>query len=215
MKARSNQNLVGMIFGKMVVKSFSHKDKFGKKVWSCLCGCGNASLVAQSNLFSGNTTSCGCLSSKHFIGQKSSKYAGFTVKTHPLYETWAGMRKRCLNKKCHNYHLYGGRGISICKRWDSFQNFLDDMGERPDGHTLDRIDNNGNYEPSNCRWASKQNQALNRTNHPLWRRVLVNGVEYPSISNAAKHLGLGVGKLKADITRKHCKGDKYEHTRFL
>jgi len=81
------------------------------------------------------------------------------------YETWRGMKGRCLNKKRNDYKYYGGRGIKVCERWLEFKNFLDDMGERPEGKTLDRKDNDGNYEPSNCRWATKQEQQLNRNNY--------------------------------------------------
>lgn len=83
---------------------------------------------------------------------------------HPLYSTWRGMRGRCNNPHRHNFHNYGGRGITICSRWENFENFLADMGERPEGHTLDRIDPDGNYEPRNCRWADAKTQRANKRN---------------------------------------------------
>ena len=81
---------------------------------------------------------------------------------HPLYCIWQSMRQRCLNPNANNYHRYGGRGITICDRWDDFNLFLEDMGERPEGYSIDRINNNGNYEPSNCKWSTTVDQNNNR-----------------------------------------------------
>ena len=87
---------------------------------------------------------------------------GFNNKEHPLYDTWIGMRQRCNDPKHSHYGYYGGKGMEVCVRWNSFQNFIADMGDRPENQTLDRVDGDGDYEPANCRWATHSEQALNR-----------------------------------------------------
>ena len=90
-----------------------------------------------------------------------------TMRSHPLYETWHGMWSRCTNAKLPHFKHYGGRGISVCERWSEFWAFVEDMGSRPEVHTLDRIDNDAGYEPSNCRWATQKQQVANRRSHPV------------------------------------------------
>lgn len=105
---------------------------------------------------------------------------------HPLYKTWRGMRDRCLNKRCRAYKNYGGRGITICKRWDSFQSFIDDMGLRPPGTSIDRIDNNKGYSPDNCRWATPKQQNCNSRN----ARLLTVGNKTMTITEWGKRIGV-------------------------
>lgn len=137
--------------------------------WICECDCGASIAVAGGNLRSGHTRSCGCLRS-----EVVSKWATArnTVHGHncvgaqtPTHRSWESMLKRCRNPKNKNYPAYGGRGITVCERWLEFAKFLEDMGERPSGLTLDRIDVNGNYEKLNCRWATRSEQQKNKRCH--------------------------------------------------
>jgi len=110
------------------------------------------------------------------------------LKHKRTYSSWAEMRRRCLNPNHRKYHRYGGRGIKISKRWDSFRNFLKDMGERPDGTTLDRYpDNNGNYEPGNCRWATPKQQGSNTS---ACRKIVVGGKQFQTLKELAESLGI-------------------------
>jgi hypothetical protein len=122
------------------------------------CYCGNLFVTKAHHIKSGDTKSCGCLLLKIATKHGHNRVGKRTT----TYNSWAGMNKRCNSPKDNKYPIYGGRGITICNRWSEFTNFLADMGEKPKGTSLDRIDVNGNYEPSNCRWATPHEQRVNQ-----------------------------------------------------
>ena len=147
--------LWGRRFGRLVVNK---RIDPGMK-WLCVCDCGNTCSVDGRLLNKGHTQSCGCLkvdiATKHGHASRSSR--------SKEYNAWVDMKRRCFNKDYVQFKDYGGRGISVCPSWsDSFENFLADMGAAPAGLSLDRIDNDGDYEPSNCRWATRLQQARNK-----------------------------------------------------
>lgn len=151
-------------FGRLVVVSRA-ENKSGHPAWNCLCDCGQEKVCLGINLKRGKSKSCGCLRSE-ITSARSLKHGNRKGKnnTSREYETWCSMIGRCETESNTSFHNYGARGISVCNRWrDSFELFLEDMGERPTSkHSLDRIDVNGNYEPSNCRWVTKEVQMRNR-----------------------------------------------------
>ena len=146
------RDLAGKKFGRLTVIS-----KEGTRRWLCQCDCGNTTICHGASLKNGNTKSCGC-----FRREQRSTLNGMSHT--PTYNSWRCMIYRCTNPKDAKWEYYGGRGVSVCDRWLNYENFLSDMGERPEGKTIDRINPDGNYEPGNCRWLEKQKQNGNRRN---------------------------------------------------
>lgn len=152
-------DMEGMKFGRLSV--VSRAPSIGERAaWFCLCECGQTAHVKGQNLRRGVTRSCGCLL-KETIRTKSLTH-GMT--RTPTWWTWVGLAQRCGNPRDVNYPAYGGRGVAVCERWEKFENFLEDMGIRPPGTSLDRQDNNKGYEPGNCVWATPTQQSRNRRN---------------------------------------------------
>ena len=146
-------DLAGQRFGRLVVLSLTKKRSGGNTVWKCLCDCGSKTLVSANHLQSGHTKSCGCFQKE--IRIKHGRYH------YSEYKIWNTMIQRCENPKHVSYKYYGARGIKVCERWHKFENFYADMGPKPEGKSIDRIDNEGNYEPDNCRWSTRSEQRQN------------------------------------------------------
>ncbi len=164
-------NITGQRFDRLVVMRRVENWRGRRARWICVCDCGNTTEVCGSKLRSGHTRSCGCLQREVCAEMGSIGSCGNTKHGHArtgiftgAYRSWTAMKARCTNPKNNRWYRYGGRGISVCGRWqDSFENFFEDMGARPTGYTIDRYpDNNGNYEPGNCRWATPKQQRANQ-----------------------------------------------------
>lgn len=196
-------DLTGKVFGRLTAVSRNAGSKFKGVTWTCVCQCGKTVKVAMASLTTGHTKSCGCYSID-LVRTIKLRHGLSKTRAHRI---WAGMVQRCTNPKNIGFKLYGGRGITVCDAWLSFDNFYHDMGHPPDGHSLDRIDNNAGYSKENCRWATKLEQARNKRNSII---VTVNGVsrclpEWTEISGVAgqvilKRLNRGVDPYIAVFT---------------
>lgn len=194
-------NLIGKKFGRLTVTD-GPTYKGRRVAWVCTCDCGNVKTIAGNMLTNDNTRSCGCLRRETTAarltthGMASSKDQS---KRTAEYKVWAGIKRRCQNPAEERYPAYGGRGIKICSRWsDSFEAFLTDMGKRPSArHQIDRIDNDGDYEPGNCRWVDRRANMNNRSDN----RFLQLGEERMTVADWERRTGIPSAAIRARIDR--------------
>lgn len=158
----------------------------------CRCSCGTVRVVLNKRIKNGSSKSCGCM--------RLEIISTHGMKRTSEYKIWSGMKSRCLNPSDPAFKDYGGRGIKVCKRWLKFENFYSDMGPRSRGLTLDRINNDGGYSKSNCRWASRATQSNNRRSN---RVIKLNGVSM-SLADMVRVTGIGRDKIKRRLNRGWC-----------
>jgi hypothetical protein len=188
-------DLTGKTFGRLTVIE-RHGPKGRRAYWRCKCECGNETVVVGDTLKSGRTKSCGCLRTEETIKRSTTHGHTSNYQRTREYTSWKHAKERCNNPSNPKYPLYGGRGIKMCERWKkSFSAFMEDMGKCPPGHTLDRIDVNGNYEPNNCRWASPKSQGNNTRKNVI---VSLHG-ENMTLKQAAHKLGINYKSIHAAI----------------
>lgn len=186
------RDISGIRFGKLV--ALNRVTGVSKSAWFCQCDCGGSKIVSLGNLTSGTTKSCGCI--------RGIKVVRHGLSRHPLYSVWNDMKQRCLNKRYKNYKGYGGRGIKVCDEWIGVQGFHDwaIANGYEKGLSIDRIDVNGNYEPSNCRWVDSATQGNNRRDNHY---VIYHGEKY-TLSEVCRMLDLNyptiASRLKAGLS---------------
>ncbi len=185
-KIDKRESLIGKKFGRLLVKSLMPRSESKKRTWLCECSCGGSKLVT-TNLLNVGTSSCGCLQRESFLSVITKHGKSGT----PEYEIWKAMKQRCHNPNHKDYADYGGRGIFVCQEWrDSFQAFIDHMGERPSKkHTIERVDVNGGYCPENCIWIELVMQARNRRSN-----LTFNG-KTMCLTEWSKYLGISYATL--------------------
>jgi len=190
------KELEGKQFGRLLVLRHHRSTRHGA-MWSCLCACGAEKPIYASALTTGRTVSCGCYSAERTRGRRTHG-ATSGGKRSPEYSSWTAMWDRCRNTKSKAYKNYGGRGITVCKRWLRFDQFIADVGKKPTlAHTLERKNNEGMYRPSNCRWATKQEQQNNtRTN-----RLLTFNNETKTVAQWSRETGVNVNTLYGRLHR--------------
>ena len=173
-----------MAFGELTVKTSLNACDDGKSQWLCECSCGTVVAVRSCNLKRGLSTSCGCKKYKPNLLNRTHGQVGTKA-----YIAWANMIQRCTNPKVRNYNQYGGRGITVCDSWKAFENFYSDMGQPPEGLTLERKHNDSGYSKENCIWATRSAQALNRRmpESPLKAQAISLGISLKTLKLRIKY----------------------------
>jgi hypothetical protein len=184
-------------FGRLLVESLAGRDSGGKSTWNVVCDCGTRKVIRASDMRSGRTKSCGCLQTEHTLAINARKRTHGMTRTS-AYRTWTSMIGRCHSRTNQNFKGYGARGITVCARWrESFENFFADMGAPPPGMSLDRRDNDGNYEPGNCRWATVEEQSNNKRTS---RFLEIDGRRM-TIAQWAREVGISKDTLSGRLQR--------------
>ena len=189
----------GKRFGRLtVIKQVSQKNKRRGAFFLCHCDCGKEKIIYGYSLRKNITRSCGCLHKEVAANINIKHGMNRRGMATPEYKSWFHMRQRCKNPNHKGFKNYGGKGISVCNRWDNFSNFLSDMGTKPTPkHTIDRVDNNGNYEPKNCKWSTNKEQ---NNNYSRNRIITFNG-HSKNLSQWAEFLGVSRNLLYGRIFR--------------
>jgi len=186
--------MIGRQFGRLTVEAYAGKSPYAHKMWACRCSCGATKTLREAHLTTGAVQSCGCW--RREVAKSSNTQHGMTDR--PEYRIWQTMRRRCSCPRNPKYPNYGGRGIKVCERWQSFENFYADVGPRPSrAYSLDRIDNNGNYEPGNCRWATSREQANNTRQN---RHIVAFG-EQRTLAQWARRSGIDAEVIRKRLSR--------------
>ena len=185
------KHVPGTRFGRLVILA-----RDGTRI-SCRCDCGAETVVSLANLTTGHTVSCGCLRIETTVRRSLKHGASRRGRKTAAYRIWVGMRKRCENARCKSWPDYGGRGIRVCARWESFQAFLADMGEPPPGMSIERMDNDGDYEPGNCRWATRREQHENTRR----TRLLSHGGRTQTLASWAREIGVSHSTILTRLRR--------------
>ena len=193
MKVPKAPDIAGLRFGRLTVVARVGSDNNGNSRWLCSCDCGEQRNVLAQSLRNGATRSCGCLN-REIVAKRETRHGQTGTST---YRTWDAMLQRCTNPKHRKWPDYGGRGIQVCESWKKYEDFFSDMGARPDGMTIDRIDNDGDYTPENCRWATPTEQMNNRRNN----RVFVINGERLTLSQACRKFQINKSTARNRLSR--------------